>query len=354
VALKSPDAGADSRWMRLRYLALPLAAGVLALPAAVADARPHEPAVASTTSAPRCAGQARTADRQATRRKAMRFGIYAPRSPEGGLDETERLERRLGHPIGIVNWYQHWGGWGRDFEPEWIDNVVRSGRIPLLTWEPWEPGPAEQPDYALTRIARGDFDPYVRAWARAAAVYGKTFYLRPMHEMNGDWYPWGGTVGTNSAARYVAAWQRLWEIFREERATNVKWVWSPNHEDVPATPANAFERYYPGTRYVDVLALDGYNWGGERPEHGGWRSFDAIFACAYRRVAALGPQPVWVAETASAPEGGDKAAWVKEMFDAARRYPRLQAVVWFHADKERDWRATSSRRVARAFAASRL
>lgn len=281
----------------------------------------------------------------------MRFGIYAPRSPEQGIATTEGLEQRLGHRVSIVNWYQHWGGWAPEFNATWVDNVVRSGRIPLLTWEPWAPAGTDQPEYALERIAGGAFDGYVRGWARAVAAYGETIYLRPMHEMNGDWYPWGGTVNDNSPARYVAAWKRIWKIFAREGATNVRWVWSPNHADVPATPGNAFERYYPGERYVDVLALDGYNWGSEFPQYGGWRSFDTVFGCAYRRIGELGPQPIWIAETASAPEGGDKAAWVQDMFAAAKRYPRLQAVVWFHADKERDWRATSSRRVARAFAA---
>ena len=283
----------------------------------------------------------------------MHFGIYAPNSPEQGILETQRLEQRLRHQIGIVNWYQHWGGWGPEFNPSWVDNVVRSGRLPLLTWEPWAPGPASQPEYALSRISDGAYDGYIRRWARAVGAYGRTIYLRPMHEMNGDWYPWGGTVDRNSPQEYVAAWRRIWRIFEQERATNVRWVWSPNHEDVPATPGNAFERYYPGDRYVDVLALDGYNWGGAFPQYGGWRTFDAIFGCAYERIARLGTQPIWIAETASASEGGDKAAWVEDMFTAATRYPRLQAVVWFHADKERDWRATSSRRVARAFAATR-
>jgi beta-mannanase len=267
------------------------------------------------------------------------------------MEAVERLQQRLGRSIEIVGWYQHWGGWGPEFEARWVENVVRSGRTPLLTWEPWTPGGAEQPDYALGRIAGGAFDDYLQRWARVVAAYGKPVYLRPMHEMNVTWYPWGGTVNGNTPELYVAAWQRIRTIFRAAGASNVCWVWSPNAEDVPATSENALERYYPGDDAVDVLALDGYNWGGDYPQYGGWRSFEEIFARAYARVAALGPQPVWVAETASAPEGGDKPAWVRGMFAAAERYPRLEAIVWFHVDKERDWRVTSPRRTARAFAA---
>ncbi len=288
--------------------------------------------------------------RKPARRAPLRFGAYAPPSPEQGLATTLELERRLGLTVEIVSWYQHWNGWGVEFEPEWVNNVAASGRTPLLTWEPWAPGSAAQPEFALARIAGGRFDGYIQSWARAIRAYGKPLYLRPMHEMNGNWYPWGGTVNGNTPRDYVRAWRRIWTIFEREGATNVKWVWSPHAEDVPAGRRNAFERYYPGRRYVDVLALDGYNWGAEFPQNGGWRSFDEIFAAPYDRLAALGPQPIWIAETASAPEGGDKAAWVRRMFASTSRYPRLRAIVWFHVDKERDWRATSPAGVEAAFA----
>jgi beta-mannanase len=173
----------------------------------------------------------------------LRFGAYAPPSPESGIEPTDELQRRLGRPISIVNWYQDWGGADTAFNPVWVERVVASGRTPLLTWEPWKPGPAaRQPAYTLARIAGGAYDDYIRGWARAIRSYGKTIYLRPMHEMNGYWYPWGGRVNGNSPARYVAAWRHIWEIFEQERAANVRWVWSPYVEDVPEKPGNALER----------------------------------------------------------------------------------------------------------------
>jgi beta-mannanase len=261
----------------------------------------------------------------------------------------EELERAIGRRLDIVLWYQHWGGWGSEFRSEWVDAAAAGGRVPLLTWEPWTPGTSDQPAFRLSRIADGAFDAYVESWAGSLAACGRTLYLRPMHEMNGSWYPWGGTANGNSAADYVRAWRRLHGIFAGAGAANVRWVWSPLAEDVPATPENALERYYPGPGYVDVLALDGYNWGTSEPGFGGWRTFDEVFGAAYQRIARLGPQPVWIAETASDATGGDKAAWVREMLAALPRYPRIGAVVWFHTSKERDWRATSPPEVAAAF-----
>jgi hypothetical protein len=277
------------------------------------------------------------------------FGAYVPPAPEAGTAPLTELEQALGRPVQIVLWYQHWAGWGPEFEPAWADTASDGGRIPLLTWEPWAPGSPQQPQFALARIAAGDFDAYIERFARALASWGKPLYLRPMHEMNGNWYPWGGTVNGNSPADYVRAWRRLHTIFARAGARNVRFVFAPLAQDVPATPENGFERYYPGARYVDVLALDGYNWGTSVPGFGGWRSFDAVFASAYSRLARLGRQPIWITEVAADATGGDKAAWVQDMFAATSRYPRLRALVWFHTNKERDWRATSSPEVAAAF-----
>ncbi len=169
-----------------------------------------------------------------------------------------------------------------------------------------------------------------------------------MHEMNGNWYPWGATIGDNTPELYIQAWRRMVSIFRDHGATNVKFVWCPVPWSVPDTPDTQLEDYYPGTGFVDILSLDGYNWGSEHPDWGGWQSFESVFGEAYKRLTRLGPQPVWIAEVGSAPQGGDKAAWVRDMWKTARTMPRLEAIVWFDQDKEEDWRVLP---VAAAFKA---
>ncbi|MGI8622231.1 MAG: glycoside hydrolase family 26 protein [Solirubrobacteraceae bacterium] len=281
-----------------------------------------------------------------------RFGAFTTDAPyAGNVDAVGRLQTALRRPIDIVNWYQSFGGgeWVSRVQPDVIRAVTDSGRTPLLTWEPWDPtAGADQPQYRLRRIAEGDFDAYIASWADALRDAGQEVDLRPMHEMNGNWYPWSAGVGDNTPELYVAAWRRMHDIFVDRGATNVRWVWSPVTYSVPNTPANALERYYPGAGYVDVLALDGYNWGSAKPEYGGWQSFGQVFEAAYHRIEALGPQPIWIAEVGSAPGGGDKARWVRDMWTTAASWPRLKAIVGFDQDKEEDWRALP---VASAFAA---
>ncbi|HZZ18757.1 MAG TPA: glycosyl hydrolase [Opitutaceae bacterium] len=76
---------------------------------------------------------------------------------------------------------------------------------------------------------------------------------RPYHEMNGDWFWWGGRTGQYStAALYRQIFDRLVNV---HHLNNLVWVWSM---DRPSTPARAFANFFPGTSFVDVLSLDVY------------------------------------------------------------------------------------------------
>ncbi|HEV2787058.1 MAG TPA: glycosyl hydrolase, partial [Solirubrobacteraceae bacterium] len=284
--------------------------------------------------------------------RSLQFGAWTPGDPyNGSTSGASALEAATGRRVDIVNWYQNWGGgsWVSSVQANVIGAVTGGGRTPMLTWEPWVPGAGtNQPSYSLARIAAGDFDTYISTWALALKVLGAPVYLRPMHEMNSDWYPWSGAANGNSPDHYVQAWRHIVDVFRARGASNVRFVWSPNNIDVPAS--NRMESYYPGASYVDVLAADGYNWGAGTPEFGGWQSFDKVFRDVYDRLRALGPQPIWFAEVATSDDGGDKAAWVRDMFTQAQSMDRLEALVWFNEHKERDWRAAPTPEIAAAFA----
>ena len=145
--------------------------------------------------------------------RGLSFGVHTPGDPfAGNTDQIDSLQRDLGRRIGIVSWFQNWGGapWVRAVQPHVFNAVLRSRRRPLVTWEPWVPGGGkDQPQFSLKRIAGGAFDGYISSWARSLRRLRSTVYIRPMHEMNGDWYPWGGTVNGNSPALFRAAWRHI-------------------------------------------------------------------------------------------------------------------------------------------------
>lgn len=252
--------------------------------------------------------------------------------------------------------YRDWDeGWSTALiEPRFIDPVVSRGSIPMITWLPrlGSEDPVEQPAYSPAAIAAGAFDPFIARAAREARAFGRPLLVRLAHEMNGPWTSWGAGVNGNAPVDYVAMWRHIVSIFRVEGADNVRWVWSPNVYGAGASPTGAsalpFRPFYPGDRWVDFVALDGYNWGVLNGS--GWESFSDIFKDSYDALVALTAKPVIIAETASAEQGGSKAAWIRKIPSALRvQMPKIRALVWFDRDKETDWRVNSSPFSSRAF-----
>jgi endoglucanase len=159
--------------------------------------------------------------------------------------------------------------------------------------------------------------------------------------------PWSPGANGNTSAEYVAAWRHVVTLFRQEGATNVRWVWSPNIIVGDGTP---YAELYPGEEWVDWVGVDGYNFGPTREWHT-WTTFYDVFAASYDALAALTTKPLMIAETASTEIGGDKAAWIRRglLTDLPTRFPRFQLVIWFHEDKETDWRINSSPATLAAF-----
>lgn len=76
---------------------------------------------------------------------------------------------------------------------------------------------------------------------------------RPYHEMNGDWFWWGGRTGEFSTERlYRQIFERL---VHHHQLKNLIWIWSV---DRVSRPGMEHEKYFPGLEYVDVLGLDIY------------------------------------------------------------------------------------------------
>lgn len=262
------------------------------------------------------------------------------------LVEVNTFEQHVRQHADIVMWFADWGR-GR-FDPAQARAVARRGSVPEITWEPWVAsiGPRRpQPGYALASIIRGRHDAYVRTFAEAVAHYGGRVRLRFAQEMNGRWYPWSESTNGNRPGQFVRAWRHVHSIFDEAGATNVEWVWAPVTGQIRAGQ-------YPGDAWVDVVGLSGFNGGGLLFHRQGWRPFSVAFGPALDGLHELAPdKPVELTEIASTEHGGDKAAWIRNMFAEIRRRPYIRALVWFNLRKETDWRIESSRDAQEAFAA---
>jgi hypothetical protein len=271
------------------------------------------------------------------------LGLWVPGSPSS-MAPLEAAESLAGTHAGVVHFFI---SDSESFPAARCQSVADHGSTPLVTLEFWSIGST-----GLTAITNGSKDAYITKFADAAKAYGGEVWLRPFHEMNGNWYPWGGSVGSNSASKLVAAWKHVHDIFVAEGATNVKFVWCVNNDSVPSGSANAISAYWPGDAYVDYAAMDGYN-AGTTQSWSSWRPFTNVFGAAYSTVAGLTSKPIFIAETSSVEQGGSKAAWVTDMFSSiASKFPRLIGVCWFDELKTYDWRIESSTASADAFRTS--
>ncbi|MBG6191200.1 hypothetical protein IWX64_002155 [Arthrobacter sp. CAN_A212] len=278
--------------------------------------------------------------------KAIRFGVGTNGGP-AATAELDEVAAIAGEAPSLVLSYKDF----RQPPPLTELDAVRSrGAETILTWEPWSwGGGVEQPAYSLDRIAAGDFDGYLRQWGTALGQWGHPVYLRFGHEMNGDWYPWAEGVNGNGPGDYVVAYRHVHDVVTATGATNIRWIWNPN---VPYAGSTPLEELFPGAAYVDVTALDGYNWGTSQI-WSAWQEPGLLFGEGLAELRRLAPgKPIMIAETASSELGGSKAAWNTALFDYLSNQPDIVALVWFHLAKEADWRINSSEASANAFKAA--
>jgi hypothetical protein len=229
------------------------------------------------------------------------------------------------------------------------------GSIPVLSWgsESIPRESTEQPDFQLSDLIEGRYDEYIRQFAIEARKWGHPFFLRFDWEMNGNWFPWSKGVNGNQPGQYVAAWRHVHDIFASVGAKNATWVWCPY---AGANGRNGGLRsFYPGNRYVDWTSMDGYNWGRNAVNPQPWRSFGQVFDATYQQLSTrIAPhKPIMLGEFASSNKGGDKAGWIRQMFEELpRHYPRIRGMIWFDTiDRGVKWPLESSPSASRAFAA---
>ena len=138
-----------------------------------------------------------------------------------------------------------------------------------------------------------------------------------------------------------------------ERATNIV-------NNLPA--ANQTLEYtqslYPGDAYVDWVGLSGYYRPPYREDQ--TPTFDYTFGRSLDQLRTITDKPILLAEIGASESGGDKPAWVTDLFDAFTRPENddIVGLVWFNLpvttilDGEpftNDWRITSRPSALQAF-----
>ena len=272
----------------------------------------------------------------------LRFGVGTP----GGLaatDEVAAVASLVGEQPSMVLAFT-------DFAAAppiaGLDAVRGLGADPIVTWEPWKHLGGDNYDWSaftMASIIAGVHDDYLYRWADELAAWGQPVYLRFAHEPNGTWYPWSPAGGT-SAQSYVQAWRHVRSIFATKNVQNVRWIWAPN----VVLGDEKLADWYPGDDVVDVVGVDGYNWGTSIPG-GTWTSPKSLFGESFDQIREFAPdKPILVTEVGSAESGGSKPKWIADLVDYLAGASAVSGFVWFDYDKETDWRISSSPESAEA------
>jgi hypothetical protein len=253
-----------------------------------------------------------------------------------------------GHTPAVWSIWRNWGDETRAFPSTALLNGLRARHaVPMVIWQPVDGRDATRTAFTYRHIIKGEFDTYIRGWAKAAKAWGGRMIIRFAHEMDGRWFPWGvGNLG-NTPDSFVKAWRHIWNIFRGPHgvgANNVRFLWSPLS---PAKGAGV----YPGNAYVDYVGMTALNWGGT-----GWRTLYDVVRQRVLEAQKFTTRPIIVAEAGSSRVGGDKAAWIRNGYPAVyRNLPSVKAIVYFNIDMRQpdgqpDWRLTSPPAALAAYA----
>jgi len=288
------------------------------------------------------------------------FGLYTAQSPFSWA-EHDQVAAAVGVEPDLAGYFQ---GWDTPFRADAVTRSWTKGVLPMVTWEsrPMNAPNSEpiEPDYSLPRIIDGAFDDYLRQYARDVAALGLPVAIRLNHEMNGSWYPWselgvnGAQVNGNNRGDFVRMWRHVHAIFEAEGANeHAIWVWSPNIVNrLPKLnqPLEYTKSLYPGDAYVDWVGLSGYY----RPPYDADQTptFSWSYDASLDQLRAITDKPILLAEIGASESGGNKAAWVTDLFDALARPENADVIgiAWFHhtvttiSEGQRitnDWRITS-------------
>jgi hypothetical protein len=187
-------------------------------------------------------------------------------------------ERAMGRPYDLLVTYYNWTD---QFPDAGEAAMAAAGTTPMMAW--YLPDKYTGSTASLSAITSGADDAWITTQAQSIKAFGHRVYLRLAPEMNGNWYHYSG-----DPAAYIAAWRHIWTVFAQAGVTNVTWVWCPN-----VTPASNWDAYYPGSKYVDVIGVDGFS-----NTQYTWQTFQQLFGGFFAHFAAFAPgKPQLVVET---------------------------------------------------------
>ncbi|MBV9204129.1 MAG: hypothetical protein JO037_01710 [Actinobacteria bacterium] len=248
---------------------------------------------------------------------ASYLGTFEPGAPPD-YGVVASFGQTAGRQPNLVGYYS---GWAQPFNMPFAETILRHGIIPFVQIDPTAA--------SIKQISNGTYDNYLRSYADSVRNFGHAVVLGFGHEMNAPWYPWGYTHVP--AATFVAAWQHIVTLFRQQGAENVTWLWTLEADEPGTGPISS---WWPGTQYVTWVGIDGYYYRSTD-------TFASVFGKTIIQLRTFTDKPVLLSETAVGPDAGQFAK-IQDLFHGMAAYKTL-GIVWFDKDQHdgifhQDWR----------------
>lgn len=257
----------------------------------------------------------------------LQWGLFQPKAPDD-FTQMNYLEKVMEYQFPILlnytsfeNKYRH-----SDLEAR-LQNTYKQNKTLELTLQTAWTGAGET--NMVYDVLNGEYDEFLRNYAKTIGDFGHPMLFRLGNEMNGDWCPYSGFYISKDTEIFKEFYRYVHKIFDDAGADNVIWIWNPNGKSFPDFAWNDEVMYYPGDGYVDIVGLTAYNTGTYYYPDENWTEFAALYDPIYARATALYGQPLMITEFASSSVGGDKDRWIRNMFEHINAYPRIKAAVWW-------------------------
>lgn len=261
------------------------------------------------------------------------------------VNSLKDFEELINKKMAIANIYSEWPYLESKELVQKLNIVSLNGWVPMISANPFFFEKCKDNGRSLYEsITEGQCDEFLRNAARNLKSYEKPIFFRFAWEMNLPDMYWSVQKVGSKPSDFANAWKRMHQIFKEEAADNVVWILSFNTSHAKTIP---YKELYPGDEYVDWVAIDGYNWG-DSHDWSGWASFSGVFKNSYDELTAITNKPVMLSEVNSAPTGGNKSEWLRDMLDIQipNNFTQIEAIVFFNENKQEgesvDWRFEKS------------
>ena len=256
---------------------------------------------------------------------AERFGFFSSKLWEHYEENLKSEIDVFGATPGYILWYIQMG---EDFPLHVAEYNKEMGIATVINHDlKSDAFTPERNAHLLKEIARGKWDEYFQKFARNARDLHTDVYYRFGYEMNGDWFPW-----CEQPRLFVDAWRHAWKIFKKEKAVNVKWVFSPSVVWGQKNFKKDILPYYPGEQFVNIVALDGYNFGDHHSKYHSWESFFHVYDGSISGLMSFN-KPMWIAEI-GCPSDPRRQKWLRDFLEFFDNNNCFEVFFWFNENKE--------------------